>query len=66
MFFECSQGSLRTPRVLWVSPKEYFNQEVMEKLEVHAQKLFQYGSPNGDVEDPIFDSEDEVPNGTEY
>ena len=63
---ELPDGKKIYAKQIYDKPKEYFNQEVMEKLEVHAQKLFQYGSPNGDVEDPIFDSEDEVPNGTEY
>ena len=62
---ELPDGKKIYAKQIYDKPKEYFNQEVMEKLEIHAQKLFQYGNPDVE-EDPIFDSEDEVPNGTEY
>ena len=50
---------------IYDNPSEYFTNSVMEKLEEHAKKVFQYGNPAGD-KDPIFEAEDEVVNGTEY
>ncbi len=50
---------------IYDNPSEYFDNSVMEKLEDHARKVFQYGSPEVE-EDSIFDVEDEVANGTEY
>ena len=62
---ELPDGKKIYAKQIYADPTEYFTNGVMEDLESHAQKLFQYGNPAGD-EDPIFESEDEVTNGTEY
>ena len=61
---ELPDGKKLYAKQIYDNPTEYFDSKTMEALETHAQKLFQYGNPDGCIEDPIFESEeDEVPNG---
>ena len=62
---ELPDGKKIYAKQIYADPSEYFTNGVMEKLESHTQKLFQYGNPAGE-DDPIFESKDEVTNGTEY
>ena len=62
---ELPDGKKIYAKQIYADPSEYFTNGVMEELESHAQKLFQYGNPAGE-DDPIFESKDEVTNGTEY